>query len=127
MKSFLGVLVVLSMLAGGAWFFTRPTVYNFGNGAELVVPLCTFSSDMRKDGCGICVESGTNVTVRNNSAEWRTLTVSFRTPGCSILSNHAFEDLAPKSSKTFGAESSRYTGMYVSVSDYAQKKRNVAD
>ena len=101
-----------------------PTTYDFGNGVELIIPLGAVSVDQRDKGDGVVVQSGINVTVRNDSNEWRTLTVSYRKPNYGILDTHAFEDMPPKSSKVFGAEPSRYEGMHVSVSNYAQKERS---
>lgn len=123
-----GLIVVPIILAclcsAGIWYMmNRSVTYDFGNGARLVVPSGAVSIDKRKEGYGIVVQSGVNVVVYNDSGEWRTLTVSYRKPDYEILDSHAFEDLSPKSSKTFGADSERYEGMHVSVSDYAQKKR----
>jgi hypothetical protein len=115
---------IIAVFIGGLCFVSRPTTYDFGNGAKLTVPWGAVSVDHRKNGNGIAVQSGVNVTVRNDSDEWRTLTVSYRKPNYGILDTHAFEDLAPRSSKTFGAEPSKYKGMHVSISDYAQKKRD---
>ena len=117
-----GVVIFLGIVGGVIWYAVSPTVYDFGNEARLIVPCGTFSFDQREKGYGVVVESGVNVTVRNDSEEWRSLTVSYR-DGSTILSKHAFEDLPPKSSKTFGADSDLYEGMHVSVSDYAQEKR----
>jgi len=123
---FAGVALVIVLLVAtlgvGVWYMTSPTTYNFENGAKLVVPWGAVSVDQREKGNGIVVQSGVNVTVDNQSDEWRTLTVSYRKPNYGILDTHAFVDLSPKSSKTFGAEPSRYEGMHVSVSDYGQKK-----
>ena len=131
MKDFLvmcGVFVaILAVIVGGVWYATLPKVYDFGSGAQLVVPSGTVCVDRRKDGLGIAVQSDANVTVVNGSDEWRSLTVSFKTDESGVLSHHAFEDLPPKSSKKFGADSAQYRGMFVSVSDYAQKKRDKAD
>ncbi|OGZ66339.1 MAG: hypothetical protein A3C50_01165 [Candidatus Staskawiczbacteria bacterium RIFCSPHIGHO2_02_FULL_43_16] len=121
---FVVITVLGGLVVGGIWYATRPTTYDFGNESRLVVPVGVFSADMRDKGNGVVVENGANVTVYNDSEEWRTLTVSYRKPNCGILDTHAFEDLPPKSSKTFGAETSKYEGMHVSVSDYAQKKRD---
>jgi len=123
-----GVFLVVFALAAAmvvalVWWGTRPTTYDFGNGARLVVPWGAISIDKRVEGMGIVVQSGADVTVYNDSDEWRTLTVSFRKPNYGVLDTHSIEDLPPRSSKTFGAEPSKYEGMHVSVSDYAQKKR----
>lgn len=117
------VIGIVGLLGGCIWYAISPTVYDFGNDAQLIVPFGTFSVDQRKEGYGVVVESGTNVTVYNNSDQWRSLTVSYRKPGYRILDTHAFEDLPPKSSKTFGADYELYAGMHVSVSNYAQEKR----
>lgn len=109
---------------GGFWLMTRPTVYDFGNGTKLVVPWGTVSVDQREKGYGVVVQSGVNVTVCNDSDEWRSLTVSYRKPNYPILDTHAFEDLAPKASKVFGADPIRYDGMHVSISKFAQEKRD---
>lgn len=121
---FVIIAILGGLVVGGVWYETRPTTYDFGNKARLVVPVGVFSIDMRDKGNGVVVESGANVTVYNDSDEWRSLTVSYRKPNYSILDTHAFEDLAPSSSKTFGADLSKYAGMHVSVSDFAQKKRD---
>ncbi len=115
------------MVAAGIWYETSPTKYDFGNGAQIVVPWGAVSADRRDAGYGVVVQSGINVMVQNNSDQWRTLTMSYRRPDCSILDTHAFEDLAPKSTKTFGADSDKYEGMHISVSDYAQKERDKAN
>ena len=117
------LLLVVALVVGLIWYESRPATYDFGNGARLVVPSGIISIDQRKDGYGIVVASGANVTVYNDSSEWRSLTVSSRKPNYSILDTHAFEDLPPKSSKTFGVDAARYEGMHVSVSDFAQKQR----
>lgn len=114
------------LLGAGIWLMTRPTTYDFDNGARLVVPMGAVSIDQRDDGNGIAIQSGVNVTVYNDSDEWRSLIVSYRKEGSSILDTHAFEDLPPKSSKTFGTDDGQYIGMHVAVSDYAQRKREKA-
>ncbi len=118
------LIVAISVSVGVVWCVNRSTTYDFGNGTQLVVPLGAVSVDRRKDGYGIVVESGVNVTVHNKSDEWRSLTVSYRKPNYQLLDTHAFDDLPPKSSKTFGADASKYEGMHISVSDYAQRKRD---
>lgn len=118
-------VVFFGAVAAGMWYLLSPTTYHF-NDSRLVVPFGTFSLDQRQKGYGVVIQSGANVTVYNDSEEWRTLTVSYRTPSSGILNKHGFEDLPPKSSKTFGADSTAYIGMHVSVSDYAQRKRDEA-
>lgn len=120
---FVFVTLIVGLSVFGLWRTTRPTIYDFGNGSRLVVPIGAFSLDQRDKGNGIVVESGINAIVYNDSDKWRTLIVSYRKPNYGILDTHAFEDLPPKSSKTFGAESPHYEGMHVSVSDYAEEKR----
>ncbi len=115
---------LVGIVVGGVWWGLMPTTYDFGNGAILKVPFYAYSNDKRQEGYGVVVEAGTNVTVINDSSEWRTLTVSYRRPNIGLLSDHAFEDLPPKSSKVFGVEPGKFVGMYVSVSDHAQKKRD---
>jgi len=119
------ILVVLVGLLGGViWYAMRPTTYDFGNGARLEVPHGAVSFDQRDEGYGIVIESGYNVTVYNDSDEWRTLTVSYRKPNYGILDTHAFEDLPPNSTKAFGADPAEFDGMHVSVSDFAQRERD---
>ncbi len=120
------ITLFVGVIAGGIWYSVRPTTYDFGNGTRLVVPFYAVSVDQRDKGYGVVVQSGVNATVYNDSDEWRTMTVSYRKPNYGILDTHAFEDLPPKSSKKFGAESSRYEGMHVVVSDFAQKERDEA-
>jgi len=114
----------VGLVAGGFWFMTRPTTFDFGNGVRLMVPFGVVSVDQREKGYGVVVQSGANVTVNNDSDEWRTLTVSYRKPNYPILDTHAFEDLAPKASKTFGADPVRYEGMHVSISAKHDKNTN---
>jgi hypothetical protein len=118
------VALIIGLFAGGVWYITRPTMYDFGNGARLTVPWGAVSVDQRPKGYGVVVQSGVNVVVRNDSDGWRTLTVCYRKYNYGILDTHAFEDLPPKSFKTFGADPVKYEGMHVSVSDFAQKERD---
>lgn len=120
------VVPIVALIGGAIWYETRPTTYDFGNGARLVIPWPAVSIDQRNERWGVVIQSGVNVTVHNDSDEWRSLTVSFRKPNYGILDTHSIEDLPPKSSKTFGAEPARYEGMHVIVTDYAQKKRDKA-
>lgn len=116
------VALMVGLLGWSVKWASSPTVYDFGNEAKLEVPWGYFSIDQRKDGNGVAVQSGVNVVVYNNSDEWRSLTVSYRKPNYGILDTHAFEDLPPKSSKTFGAPT-KYEGMHISISDFAERKR----
>lgn len=119
--------LIVGVLGAGIWYVTLPTTYDFENGARLVVPSGAVSIDQREDGNGIVIQRGVNVTVYNDSDEWRSLTVSYREENSSILGRHAFEELPPKSSKTFGADDDLgFVGMHVTVSDYAQRKREKA-
>jgi len=124
MKKLFVISVTLLVVVALGWYMFSPTTYDFGNGAQLMVPWGTISADKRNEGYGVAVQAGVNVTVHNDSDEWRTLTVSFKKPNYGMLDTHAFEDLPPRSSKTFGADSDRYEAMYVSVSNYAQKERD---
>lgn len=124
------VLGVLALFVGGVigaiWYAMLPTTYDLGKGARLVVPPGAVSVDHRDNGDGVAVQSGVNVIVHNESDQWLTLIVSYRKHNFDgILDNHAWEDLPPKSSKRFGTES-RYAGMHVAVSDFAQKERDKA-
>lgn len=121
------VVVVIFLVVGvvvGGWYVISPTIYYFDCGARLAVPAGAVSVDKREDGYGVVVQDGVNVTVYNDSDEWVSLTVSYRKPNWDILDTHAFLDLPPKSSKVFGADSDRYVGMHVTVTDFAQKKRD---
>ncbi len=119
-----GILVCISLAVGFFMYQTSDTTYRFDNGSKLVVPFGLTSLDLRDKGNGIAIMAGDNVTVVNDSDEWCSLTVSYGRRKDPILSNHAFEDIAPRSSKKFGCDPQRYDQMYVSVSDCAQRKRN---
>lgn len=123
-EPFLFIIFVIGLIGGGVWYATRPTTYDFDNGVRLVVPSGAISIDQRNEGNGILVQSGVNATVHNDSDEWRSLIVSYRKPNALILDTYAIEELPPKSSMIFGAERTHYDGMHVSISDYAQKKRD---
>lgn len=117
------IMTILAGMVGAIFYAVSPTVYDFGNGTRLVVPCGAVSIDRREEGFGIVVQSGVNVTLYNDSDQWRTLTVSYRKPNYRILDAHAFEDLPPKSVKTFGVDYDRYEGMHVFVSEHAQEER----
>ena len=69
-----GVFLVVFALAAAmvvalVWWGTRPTTYDFGNGARLVVPWGAISIDKRVEGMGIVVQSGADVNSVNERGE----------------------------------------------------------
>lgn len=99
------------------WWVLSPSTVDLGHGAELKVPAGLVWVDQRSKGNGIVVQSGDNVTVTNKGHKHLTLTVSYRKPNYGILDTHAFEDLPPGKSVTFGADDRKYEGMHICVTE----------
>ncbi len=113
--AFVGIFVAI------IWWCLSPSIVNLGHGAEVRIPGGVYTSDDDQEKFGYFVESGCNVTVTNNGDKELTLTVSFQQPGVSILYDHAFENLPPGKSLSFGAEYPKFAGMYLGVSEGAWK------
>lgn len=114
---FILILAFGAFLYATAWLMLSSTQVDIGHGAVMEVPAGVVWDDQNDEGNGYVVKSGDNVKVTNHGDTHLVLTVSYLRYNGSILDTHAFEDLPPGKSKTFGADPVKYRQMHLCVTE----------